>query len=382
MTAADIINLGDVVDLDDLADHIKNGYVNVQTHPSLDLLVYNYSRAAQYDNHWTPVTIACRGLITDGASNIVARPFRKFFNYGQVEVACAGEVTVYDKADGSLGIIYPTPGGVAVATRGSFASPQAKHATETLRRLYPDFVAPPGVTYLVEIIFPDNRVVVDYAAMDDLVFLGAVDNATGKSADFDTARALWPGPAVTKFNYASLAAAVEAEPRDNAEGLVVHFHQSDERLKLKQQDYVDVHAAIFSISARAVLEAVKEGNGERFDELIDLLPDEVYDWLAAVRADIDVQYARIEAAVEKLACELVTQVEAEGFNVDADASAYFKRIAQILIPRKHALMTPIMRRVRNQDIDIWKHVETPDIDRRLTSSKTADPPPPHPGVDA
>src|SRR5439155_17561955 len=48
----------------------------------------------------------------------------------------------------SLGILYPTPEGHAIATRGSFASEQALHATEVLREKYAAFEPPAGHTVL------------------------------------------------------------------------------------------------------------------------------------------------------------------------------------------------------------------------------------------
>lgn len=67
----------------------------------------------------------------------VLRPLPKFLNHDQPEapvIALDEPVVVTDKADGSLGIIYPTPDGPAVATRGSFASDQALHAPRCCAR--------------------------------------------------------------------------------------------------------------------------------------------------------------------------------------------------------------------------------------------------------
>ena len=127
---------------------------------------------------------------------------------------------VTDKADGSLGIIYASPdgSGYAIATRGSFASDQARHATELLRTRYGAFVPPAGKTVLVEIIYPANRIVVDYAGLDDLVLLGAVDIATGRTSGPE-AVPTWPGPVVARFDHATLADALAAPPRAGPRGL-------------------------------------------------------------------------------------------------------------------------------------------------------------------
>src|SRR6185369_15422771 len=143
-----------------------------------------------------------------------ARPFAKFFNHGQPGapgIDLTEPVAVSDKADGSLGILYPDGAGWAVATRGSFASDQARHATALLATRYPDFTPPPGLTVLFEIIYPANRIVLDYQGLDDLVLLGAVDIATGRSFGPEAVPD-WPGPVVETFGYATFAEALAAPP--------------------------------------------------------------------------------------------------------------------------------------------------------------------------
>ncbi|MFD0520246.1 RNA ligase [Paractinoplanes durhamensis] len=206
--------LADVLDPAELATVVETGLVRRQRHPSLPLSIYNYTEACQYTGAWTPVTLACRGLIVDDAGRVLARPLRKFFNHTEAHAPQAdGQVRVTDKSDGSLGIIYHDGTGLAVATRGSFASDQAIHATELLNKRYADFVPPTGRTVLVEIIYPGNRIVVDYAGLDDLVLLGAVDIATGRTYGPEVPE--WPGPVVESFDYPTFADALAA-PRATA----------------------------------------------------------------------------------------------------------------------------------------------------------------------
>ena len=126
--------LDDLFDLEDLAQAIDGGYVRVQSHPDLPLRILNYTEKATYERVWNPVTLTCRGLIVNDSGKVVARPFRKFFNYGEPSAPALdldAEVVVTDKCDGSLGILYPLGDGrYGVATRGSFTSVQAQHATK------------------------------------------------------------------------------------------------------------------------------------------------------------------------------------------------------------------------------------------------------------
>jgi hypothetical protein len=81
----------------------------VQTHPTLPLFIHNYSEKTQFDKRWDEVTMSCRGLILDNNGDVIARPWKKFFNYGEgrLKIDDVMPVEVTDKMDGSLGILYP-----------------------------------------------------------------------------------------------------------------------------------------------------------------------------------------------------------------------------------------------------------------------------------
>ena len=320
--------LGGIIDLDGLAEAIEAGFVKRQYHPSLPLVIYNYTNRCQFERAWNDVTRQCRGLITDADGTIIARAYRKFFNYGEdetpLDLAEPAEVT--DKADGSLGICYPVPDGWAIATRGSFLSEQALHATAILRDRYPDFTPPAGMTVLWEIVYPANRIVVDYHGLDDLILLGAVDIATGETVGPDWL-SLWPGPQVETFPYESLADAIAAESRPGAEGLVVHFPRLGHRLKIKQADYVILHRVLTQTTARTIWEFLAVSAckhlveqpkhwGSRLgldperaaeilaigdgwmDRLLDGVPDEFHAWLRGVMATLRDAVAALNAEVD------------------------------------------------------------------------------------
>src|SRR5882724_2517647 len=134
--------LADVLDPVELATAVENGHVRLQRHPSRPFVIYNYTEACQFAGAWTPVTLACRGLIVSADGRVAARPYEKFFNHSEGQAptqALDAAVSVTDKCDGSLGIVFHDGDGYAVATRGSFASDQAIHATAVLRAKYAGF---------------------------------------------------------------------------------------------------------------------------------------------------------------------------------------------------------------------------------------------------
>lgn len=292
--------LASLFDEAELQHALAERLIVARKHPSRDLTILNYTERCQYEKGlWSPATLACRGLIHDSTGRIVARPFRKFFNHGQSEAAAfdvSVRVVVTDKMDGSLGILYGVPGAYAIATRGAFESEQAEHATALWQERHASYTPPAGWTLLFEIIYPDNRIVCDYGERDELVLLGAVEIATGRSVGPDDAvLASWDGPRAALFPYATLAEALTAPPRTNAEGIVVHFVDADERIKIKQEDYVALHRIVSGLNERTVWEHAAAG--KETDELLTVLPDEFHDWVREVAA-------RLHATVERDAAEV------------------------------------------------------------------------------
>lgn len=289
---------------DALDDMIREGYVRVRVHPDDPRLkIYNYTDKAQIHGVWNKVTRECRGLIVEEHGDtqfVLARPFAKFFNlseYSEGSIPRSKFVRAYDKVDGSLGILYPAPDGLpAIATRGSFESPQALHATKIYRERYHDKWDPaPGETFLFEIVFPENRIVLDYGEQDDLILLGSRTIMDGEVlgsyvGDWDG----WPGPKAEKIFEGTLAKALELGDRQNAEGMVLHIVGDDMMVKVKQDDYVALHRIVFGLSEKTVWEQMLENKD--VDEICDGLPDEFHDWVKKVYARLDTESGTIMRA--------------------------------------------------------------------------------------
>jgi RNA ligase len=219
---------------------------------------------------------------------IVARPFRKFFNDGEdvsLDISGLGKPNVYEKRDGSLGTIFPLPDGTfAVATRGSFASEQAVWATEWLRKWMPDFAPEPGTTQLVEIIYPQNRIVVDYQGYEGLVSLAVIDNATGLTL-WDASPG-WTGDVVERHDIGETEWMID---RPDREGYVLHFPDHDVRVKIKHATYVRLHRIVTGATELAVWRVLAAGDD--FTEMLDGAPDDLVDWV-----DMVATYMRIAVA--------------------------------------------------------------------------------------
>lgn len=306
-----MVIISDLVDLQELAQARADGLVQMTHHPSLPLVILNYTAKATYTPGAFDVHAVrqSRGLIVhDNTLEVVARPWPKFPNYSEVAHELEpsdfeAPVEVTDKLDGSLGILYPGEviGGrnprrrYAIATRGSFASDQALRGTMIWDRKYQDEWTPEvGWTYLFEIIYPENRIVVDYGDYEDLVLLGAVNMENGRPVGPTMP---WPGPRADVFDYQSLAEALAAEPREGVEGYVVRYRGHNTMLKLKQDDYIALHRVVTGLNDRVVWE---QGYGpEALDGLLGSLPDEFHRYVREVHADLVNRAAAREIEAEQ-----------------------------------------------------------------------------------
>lgn len=296
-----------------LSQMVDEGYVRVQTHPVLPLRIFNYSEQTQFRGVWNACTLACRGLIIDQDDNIIARPFEKFFNLGDSHAAHIDwndSVEATDKKDGSCGITYPVGSGVAIATRGSFASDQAIHASGVLAEKYSSIVFDDNFTFMFEIVYPDNRIVLDYGPFDDLILLGAVNKRHGYIYGPREAQALldWNGPVTEVFEYKNMHDCVGAPYRKNAEGLVIR--SGSKMVKLKQADYVELHRLISMLSERSVWSQLKDGKS--ILEICEALPDEFHQFVKDVGQLMLDQFRHINYVVDKTYTALVESLP-EGF---------------------------------------------------------------------
>ena len=88
----------------------------------------------------------------DDQNQVVARPFRKFFNIEERKHTPTEDFEIYEKVDGSLITVFNYNGEWVVSSRGSFTSEQAIKGRELLNK-YPIHTLDNNKTYLFEIIY-------------------------------------------------------------------------------------------------------------------------------------------------------------------------------------------------------------------------------------
>jgi len=274
-----------------LREMLANEYVMVQKHPDADLFIYNYTRKAQFENLWNEITLLTRGLILDGDMNIVARPFEKFFNYEQLkpEQIPTLPFDAYEKMDGSLGILYWLRNSPYMASRGSFQSDQSKHANEVLYSRYQHTFDKlnKGATYLFEIIYPENRIVVDYKGKDDLVLLAVVDNKSGKDLPLEDIGF----EIVKKYDGVNDFTKLRDDKDMQREGYIIVFSNGF-RMKLKYEEYCRLHSVVTGVSNVTVWEYLSQNKS--FDELLERTPDEFDAFIRRTAEGLNGKYTTLE----------------------------------------------------------------------------------------
>jgi RNA ligase len=258
--------------LEKLNKYHEDGLVYNQVHPTLDLTIWNYTEKVQYEGLWDEITLMCRGLVTNSKGEIVARPFRKFFNMEEGKHTPTSEFEVYEKMDGSLGIFFYYNNEPVFATRGSFTSDQAIKGREILNKYNWEQGTYEGYTYLFEIIYPENRIVVDYNGLEELVVLGVVETATGKECNCD--EMVNEGfVLVKKYDGIKDYSTLKSMISNDAEGYVVRF-SNGERMKIKGEEYLRLHKIMTNVSTTAIWEIMS--NGGDIDAILKDVPDEFY----------------------------------------------------------------------------------------------------------
>lgn len=273
-------------ELKELQVEIDGGWINVNKHPEFDLWIYNYSKSTQYAWRWNKYTSQCRGLILDANHCLVAKGFDKFFTYDQL-VSEGLESTIpktafdlYEKVDGSLGVMYFWEGVPYISTRGSFVSEMAIEANNWLRTKYKDIYFNPKYSYTFEIIYPENKIVVDYGDKRSLVLLGVMENDTLKerriySEEFDDLVINGIKRVKIYNGYDDWKEILQVfKDEKNFEGFVVHFLNSNFRLKVKLDWYKEISYIIQNFTKKSIWKMIRDGKD--VNAIIGDLDDELY----------------------------------------------------------------------------------------------------------
>ena len=280
--------------------------VTVKTYPDNDLILFNYNIHAVINNYWPWFERVSRGLILNRhTGEVVARPFDKFWNWHETcpipkpNRRKRNILNVYEKMDGSMGVLYRYNGEYGIATRGSLTSDQAFWATEFFREQYGKWVVEPipdEYTLIFEIIYPENRIVVDYGEKKSLTLLAIRNRHTGAYLPWDEVEAFnedWgfyfdlPMTFDSMRDNANIWGITQISGHvghwdSNKEGVVVEFDNGT-RWKIKGAEYCRVHKILSTISFKNILAAVVDGT---IDDVLELIPEHFLEEVNAMVREI------------------------------------------------------------------------------------------------
>jgi RNA ligase len=307
------MKLSNYINIAELNKAIGNGYVERKDSPCGNFALFDYTRSAQFEGMWSDPVVKCRGLVVDiNDDTIVGMCIPKFHNLTEgaphhlkMYRDCVYHNLRFDateKMDGSFGNMWwdKYKNMWRVSTRGSFNSDQANWANEWIKNIDFDGVFT-DTNYIVEIIYPENRVVVDYGDRKELVLLtGYVHTQEGSniiemtSAQINNmAKCL--GLSRPEFEYFESIDDIVKKCESlggNHEGYVLRF-ENDFRVKVKGKEYCRLHKILSGLSTKAVWE--------------NIIPETLVlnqDWLAAVPEEFRdeiVEYA--DGLIDRIANE-------------------------------------------------------------------------------
>ncbi|WP_251069848.1 T4 RnlA family RNA ligase [Streptomyces sp. ISL-96] len=376
----------------ELAAALDAGHVTRKPHPELPLSIYTYTRTCQYERIWNRVTTRCRGLVADDITGeIIALPLPKFFNVGEHEAgqpyapALPDEpFEVYDKVDGSLAVVFHYAGRWQVASKGSFISAQARWAQRRLDGRDTSALSP-GVTYLAEILYPQNRIVVDYGDRRDLVLLAAFgkDGAEIPMAEAGAAWQgigsvvkMWPAMPITELIALTTSNTMpggRSASGTDAEGFVLRF-ASGVRAKAKLSEYVRLHKVLTGVTERDIwrshgiqrfagmsakrlaqglgcsrteLGGITAAGGRPLDALLEQVPDEFDAWVRGVIARLEAEAAARERAIDEAFGEVA--------HLAADRGAFARAVRKLPDAQIRAAMF-LRLDGRPTDLVVWRAV--------------------------
>jgi RNA ligase len=288
------------IDLQKFEELVELKYLNKQRHNVLDLLIWNYTNKCSIEDYWTEETLQARGLITDLDGNIISRPMKKFFNLNQrpedsIKNLPFDTPVVYEKLDGSMGIQYYDSDNVCIATRGSFNSDQAIHATKFMEKFVRnDFNQ--EYTYIYEVLYEQNRIVVNYGNRNELILIAVVNTKTGEEIDpiSEAKRLGVPCPKIYDFKTVEDIAQTCKDLPGDQEGFVVKY-KNNYRVKIKGIEYIRLHRLITGFSTKSIWECLM--NGDSFDEVLTNVPDEFFKWTMEKKKDLEDKFNNIRSEV-------------------------------------------------------------------------------------
>jgi len=276
---------------------------------------YVYQDQHTFDN---PDLMECRGIKFDADGFILARPFRKFFNYGErgADMPAHRPHVITEKLDGSM--IHP------VLIKNQFYLHTRKGHTDVARkaerfmissdvnyRTFCKLCLRMGWTPIFEYTGPNNRIVLRYEK-EDMNLLAIRNTMTGKhwgQANMRTFAKAYQIPVARTYQWdlsENLEGFVEFTRRlQDAEGFVVYFDDGY-MVKIKAEDYVLKHRALDDLgSKKKVVALCAQGF---MDDVLPILSEADASELIAFHDELQWEISKLMLVAARSAAHVITGI--------------------------------------------------------------------------
>lgn len=286
---------------------VEDGYIQEKFSEDGTLVLYNYTNKCIYEKKWNHHTLNSRGHVYQvNPRRLVARAFPKFFNLSELAVSKQRNLLkktdyiITEKLDGSLGIIYFYEGKWRINTRGSFNSDQAQEALKIIEEKYDlNFTFnSKDITILVEIIYPENQIIIDYNGQRDLVIISAYITHTGEELRRNQLELLsiLSGMPLVKEYKLTFEEMFEFQKKQDLtiEGYVVRF-PSGERVKIKSKKYLEIARILSNLTPLSLWKTMIYGKVPV--ENLEIVPEEFRSEIDRVVNDLESRYQSLREII-------------------------------------------------------------------------------------
>ncbi len=253
------------------------------------LILFDYDRIITYSGDWDNTTVWARGLVfEESTGKLVTFPIKKFWNWQEsqfqeiYESKIKGNDEPYiatTKVDGSCGFVSYHNGDWIVHTRGSFESDQAKWAKIWLDKNLDKSKMNPNYTYIVEIIYPNNRIVINYNGKEALVLITVNDKESMRELTREKSELIAKElniEIVDTHEFNSIEEILEKckTLSSDEEGYCLYYPNLQIRCKIKGEAYCKIHKMLANLTPLAFWESINLDNLEIPVEYLAILPEE------------------------------------------------------------------------------------------------------------
>lgn len=341
----------------ELQQLIAEGYIAHKISDDGKLELFNYTDKTTYEKKWNRWTLNSRGSVFEIATGKqIAYPFTKFFNYSELtteeQLRLAQNFDqqidhVTKKMDGSLGILYWYDGQWRMNTRGSFTSEQAIKGLAIFQeqfayRKHFESDRFKGYTFLFEIIYPEDRKIVNYGDAE-LLFLLSIFDDQGHELPIEDVQIFAESIGCdypiqyTKLNTLDQIIAWQQSLDHTEEGCVVRMKDGT-RYKFKSLKYLELAKLLNNVNPKTIWKQMQHGFVNK--AFIQSVPEEFQSQLTPLVDQLENDYKTTLDYVGHLHQELSHKYNASSLE------EFCKQLGQDpTIDKKHkAILFPMMRK--------------------------------------